>query len=92
MLKGNFNAWLGGHSVGRTRWGGTVYKDEIYDPTTTRMVPAGAIDPVTGLVNTSGADAVIRDPFSGQPDPAGRIQHGHFDSAAILPHSDSTVP
>src|SRR5205814_5840406 len=34
---------------------------EIYDPTTTRKVTAGQVDPVTGL--TASADATIRDPF-----------------------------
>ena len=62
MLKGNFNAWLGS-SVGADALGRSVYKDEIYDPTTTRVVPAGGVDPVTGLTNNSGADATIRDPF-----------------------------
>ena len=64
MLKGNFNGWLGSE-VGTDALGRAVYKDEIYDPTTTRLVPAGTIDPVTGLTNNSGADAVMRDPFAG---------------------------
>ena len=39
-----------------------VFKNEIYDPTTTRNVTSGVIDPVTGRMAT--ADGVIRDPFS----------------------------
>jgi len=62
MIQGNFNSWLG-NSVGTDALGRTVYQNEIYDPTTTRLVPAGATDPVTGLTNTSGSDAAIRDPF-----------------------------
>jgi len=79
MLKGNFNAWLGS-SVGADALGRTVYKNEIFDPTTTRVVPAGGVDPVTGLTNTSGADATIRDPF----DDGGvlnQIPQGEFSSA-----------
>jgi hypothetical protein len=62
MLQGDFSGWLGS-AVGADALGRTVYKDEIFDPTTTRVVPAGAVDPVTGLTNSSGADATIRDPF-----------------------------
>jgi outer membrane receptor protein involved in Fe transport len=60
MLKGNFNAWLGS-SVGTDALGRTVYQNEIYDPTTTRTVTAGEVDPVTGL--TATASTTIRDPF-----------------------------
>jgi Carboxypeptidase regulatory-like domain len=35
----------------------------ILDPATTRSVPAGAIDPVSGLVNTSSSLVYVRDPF-----------------------------
>ncbi len=35
----------------------------ILDPATTRMVAAGAIDPVSGLPNTSGSAIYVRDPF-----------------------------
>ena len=35
----------------------------ILDPATTRIVAAGAADPVTGRVNTSGGSAGLRDPF-----------------------------
>jgi hypothetical protein len=33
------------------------------DPATTRMVAAGATDPISGLANSSGAAAYVRDPF-----------------------------
>jgi hypothetical protein len=35
----------------------------ILDPATTRMVSAGAIDPVSGLANTSASAVYVRDPF-----------------------------
>jgi hypothetical protein len=35
----------------------------ILDPATTRMVAAGAIDPVSGLPNSSGNAVYVRDPF-----------------------------
>jgi len=79
MLQGNFNAWLGS-SVGTDALGRTVYQNEIFDPTTTRVVAAGSTDPVTGLVNNSGADATIRDPF----DAGGvlnQIPKGEFSTA-----------
>lgn len=56
--------------VGTDALGRPVNEWQMYDPTTTRDVAAGAIDPVTGLVNNSGADAVIRDPFPGNVIPA----------------------
>jgi Carboxypeptidase regulatory-like domain len=33
------------------------------DPATTRMVAAGAVDPVSGLANTSASAVYVRDPF-----------------------------
>jgi hypothetical protein len=79
MLKGNFNAWLGSQ-VGTDALGRAVFKDEIYDPTTTRLVPAGTVDPVTKLTNNSGADAVIRDPFA-SGGILNQIPTGEFSSA-----------
>ena len=35
----------------------------LLDPATTRMLAAGAADPVSGLANTSGAPIYVRDPF-----------------------------
>ncbi len=43
--------------------GRAVQKGTVLDPGTTRFVAAGAADPVTGLVNTSGSDGYVRDPF-----------------------------
>lgn len=43
--------------------GRPILKNAIYDPTSTRTVTAGQVDPVTGL--TAALSATIRDPFSG---------------------------
>ncbi len=40
-----------------------VQKGTVLDPATTRFVAAGAADPVTGLVNNTGKDGYVRDPF-----------------------------
>ena len=61
MKTGDFSSWLGAQ-VGTDALGRPIFRNEIYDPTTTRNVTAGQVDPVTGL--TANADAVIRDPFS----------------------------
>jgi hypothetical protein len=60
MLKGDFSSWLGAQQ-GTDALGRAVYQNEIYDPTTTRNVTQGEVDPVTGL--TANASTVIRDPF-----------------------------
>jgi hypothetical protein len=69
MLQGDFGDFVGAQ-VGTDALGRPVDKWAIYDPTTTRLVPAGAVDSVTGLTNNSGANAVIRDPFPNNQIPA----------------------
>jgi len=44
--------------------GRTVQRGVELDPATTRFVAAGKVDPVSGLVNNSGSDGYVRDPFS----------------------------
>jgi hypothetical protein len=44
--------------------GRSIQRAAILDPGTTRFVANGAVDPVSGLTNTSGADGYVRDPFS----------------------------
>ena len=61
MKNGDFSSWLG-DQIGTDALGRPVFENEIYDPTTTRNVTSGQVDPATGL--TANADAVIRDPFS----------------------------
>src|SRR5205814_2943050 len=43
--------------------GRPIYEGEIYDPASQRNVAAGAVDPITGLTNTTGSAALIRDAF-----------------------------
>jgi Carboxypeptidase regulatory-like domain/TonB-dependent Receptor Plug Domain len=43
--------------------GRAVQKGTVLDPGTSRFVAAGAVDPVTGLTNSSGSDGYVRDPF-----------------------------
>jgi carboxypeptidase family protein len=44
--------------------GRTIQRGAILDPGTTRFVASGAVDPVSGYTNASGADGYVRDPFS----------------------------
>jgi len=48
MKNGDFRSWLGAQ-VGTDALGRPVFKNEIYDPTTTRNVTAGQVDGRTGL-------------------------------------------
>ncbi|HLY63351.1 MAG TPA: TonB-dependent receptor [Terriglobia bacterium] len=68
MRKGDFSSFLGAQ-VGTDALGRPIFTNEIYDPTSTRTVSAGQVDPVTGL--TATANATIRDPFPGNVIPAG---------------------
>jgi hypothetical protein len=43
--------------------GRSIPRGTVLDPATTRFVRSGATDPVSGLTNTSGGDAYVRDPF-----------------------------
>ncbi len=43
--------------------GRQIQKGTVLDPGTTRFVAAGSVDPVSGLTNTSGKDAYVRDAF-----------------------------
>jgi hypothetical protein len=80
MRQGNFSSWLGAQ-VGTDALGRPVFKDEIYDPTTTRSVTAGQVDPITGLTATESA--TIRDPFmaNGQ---LNAIPSGEFSKASSV--------
>jgi hypothetical protein len=62
MKNGDLSNVLG-PQIATDALGRPVYGSEIYDPATTRTVGAGAVDPVTGLVNKSGSSAMLRDAF-----------------------------
>jgi hypothetical protein len=53
-----FNSGTDKDALGRVFPNGT-----ILDPATTRSVAAGAIDPISGLTNTSSSAIYVRDPF-----------------------------
>ncbi len=72
MKNGDLSNILG-PQIGTDALGRPVLSNAIYDPATTRLVPAGAIDPGTGLVNSSGAAAWMRDAFPGNIIPQNRI-------------------
>jgi hypothetical protein len=97
MLKGDFSQWLW-QQTGTDALGRPVYWYEIYDPTSTRSVAAGAIDPVTGLKNNSGSAAVIRDgfgfdPVTGTPGPnANVIPSSYFSTASAKLLSQFPTP
>jgi len=49
--------------------GRSIQRATLLDPGTTRFVAKGAVDPVSGLSNNSGADGYVRDPFSSKCGP-----------------------
>ena len=81
MRAGDFSSFLGAQE-GTDALGRPVYKNAIYDPTTTRTVAAGATDPVTGLVNNTAASAVMRDPFPGNVIPGSQFSNA---TSVLLP-------
>jgi len=85
MQQGNFSQWLW-NQAGTDALGRPVYWYEIYDPTSTRSVAAGATDPVTGLVNNSGSDALIRDGFGFDP-----VTGAPESNANVIPSADYSV-
>jgi carboxypeptidase family protein/TonB-dependent receptor-like protein len=69
FLAGDFSAQLGSQ-IGTDYLGRPVLAGQIYDPTSTRLVTQGQVDPTTGLVATQ--NGYIRDPFQGNIIPAAR--------------------
>jgi hypothetical protein len=72
MKGGDLSPYLGS-TLGTDALGRPVVAGAVYDPASDRTVAAGAVDGVTGLTNTSGAAARIRDPFPGNIIPSNRI-------------------
>ncbi|MGA2631384.1 MAG: TonB-dependent receptor, partial [Terriglobia bacterium] len=87
MRAGDFSAFLGAQK-GTDALDRPVFANEIYDPTTTRTVDAGATDSVTGLVNNSDSSAVIRDAFGATADngwiPTNVIPGSQFSTATSV--------
>ena len=80
MLQGDFSQLLGSE-IGTDDLGRPVYQNEIFNPTTTRNVTAGTVDPTTGLVvSTTGT---VRDPFAGNVIPP---QYFSTASQKFLPY------
>lgn len=50
--------------------GRAIQRGVVLDPGTTRLVPSGTVDPVSGLKNTTSSDGYVRDPFSSKCGPA----------------------
>jgi len=96
MLNGDFSEWLW-DQVGTDALGRPVYRYEIYDPTSTRQVTAGQVDPVTGL--TAVADGLVRDgfgfdPVTGLPGPDANVIPSSFFSVAakkLLPEFPAPI-
>ena len=63
----NFSELLAQGGTRTDRLGRVFPLGAIMDPATTRLIPAGAIDPVTGMLVTGTGNAWIRDPI----DPSG---------------------
>jgi hypothetical protein len=73
ILPGQLNYNTTPTKVGTDALGREVDEWEIFDPTTTRVVAAGAQDPVTGLYNNTANSAIIRDPFNNNTIPKGEL-------------------
>jgi Carboxypeptidase regulatory-like domain/TonB dependent receptor len=73
---GNFSSLITSTTpIGTDALGRSVLGGQIFDPATTRLVTAGQIDPITGLMATS--TGVVRDPL-----PGNRIPEARFSSVA----------
>ncbi|MGD0697938.1 MAG: TonB-dependent receptor [Terriglobia bacterium] len=83
MRGGDFSSFLGAQ-VGTDALGRPVYTNEIYDPTTTRQVTKGAVDPVTGLTATK--TTTIRDPFPGNVIPQGEFSKANSVLLPLFPN------
>ncbi len=63
--------------------GRTYENGQIFDPATTRSVTAGQVDPVTGI--TATATGYVRDPFSNNQIPAGRLDANAIKLMQLFP-------
>ena len=72
--------------------GRAVQKGTVLDPSTTRFVANGAADPITGLVNTSGKDGYVRDPFGSCAGAKGSITAAACSDLNVIPSSVALDP
>jgi hypothetical protein len=80
----NFSDLIPAQSGSRTDILGRSFPSgTIFDPATTRSVTNGQADPVTGLVAT--ANGFVRDPFSENTIPGGRIDSNAVKLLELLP-------
>lgn len=70
---------------------GRVYPlGTVFDPATTRTIPAHGTDPVTGLVNGKSSSIIVREPFPGNQIPANRIDPNAVKLLMLLPPPTNT--
>jgi len=85
-MKGGDLSNLLGAQIGADALGRPVFTGEIYDPATTRTVPAGAVDPNTGVINAGASSAILRDAFGATAAngwrPSNIIPSGRIDPVA----------
>ncbi|MGO9336989.1 MAG: TonB-dependent receptor domain-containing protein [Terracidiphilus sp.] len=62
-----------GGSTRQDGLGRSIQAGTILDPASTRFVPNGTMDPVSGLTNSSGQDVYVRDPISSTCGPSTKI-------------------
>jgi hypothetical protein len=86
-MKGGDESNVLSGNVGTDALGRPVFGSEIYDPATQRSVPAGTVDPVTGLRNTTANSALIRDAFGATAGngwrPSNIVPTGRQDPVAV---------
>jgi Carboxypeptidase regulatory-like domain/TonB dependent receptor-like, beta-barrel len=63
LINGNPNGVTGNTGTGTDGLGRVFPHGTVLDPATTRAVAAGALDPISGLTNTSSSTIYVRDPF-----------------------------
>jgi len=63
LINGNPDDIIGNAGTSTDGLGRIFPHGTILDPATTRPVPAGALDPITGLTNNSNSTVYVRDPF-----------------------------
>jgi len=80
----DFSSLLAGQSGSRTdALGRSFASGTIFDPATTRLVTAGQMDPVSGIV--AAQSGYVRDPFQGNIIPQGRLDPNAIKLLNLLP-------